>query len=145
MAELMEVIEAAAYMAFVLLAVFAVFELRIMARDRKLEFAMRQNEFICTKEFQEPLCKLWETEAQDADELEKEVSYTGLSMLADYFAGLALLAEDRLMDERIVAMQYNYIEIWKKLKPWVLRLRIRHPQIYKEIEELAEKSRLRYS
>ncbi len=140
MTELMEVIEGAAYLSFVLLAVFAIFQLRIMARDRKTEFMMRVSEFVCSKDFQEPLCRLWRTDAQDAEGLEKDVSYTGLSMIADYFEGLSSFVERDLIEEGLVADQYNYPVLWEKIKPWVLPMRDEYPQIYSGMEDLARKS-----
>jgi len=137
LAELMDVLEAAAYLSFVLGALFAIYQLRIMGRDRQTEFAMRVAEFVCGREFQEPLCKLWDTSAQDAETLEEEVTYVGLSMIADYFDGLTDLVERRLLKEDLVADQYNYPVLWEKIRPWVLRLREKTPRIYSGFEGMA--------
>lgn len=143
--ELMNVLEAAAYLSFILGALFAVYQLRIMGRDRQTEFAMRVAEYVSSREFQEPLCKLWETSAQDAERLEEEVTYVGLSMIADYFDALTDLVERRLLREDLVAEQYNYPVLWRKIEPWVLRLREETPQIYSGFEGMAmrEASRIR--
>jgi hypothetical protein len=108
-----------------------------MARDRQTEFIMRVNEFVCSEEFQKPLCRLWETKATDSETLEKEVSYNGLSMIADYFEGLTDLVQRGLLNEDLIRGRYNYTALWDKIKPWVLPMRAEHPSIYKGFEEMA--------
>ena len=139
MVEVMGILEAAAYLSFVLGAAFAVYQLRIIGRDRQTELIMRVGEFMCTKDFQEQLCRLWKTDAQDAEGLEREVSYVGLSMIADYSEGLASLAARHLIKEKLVKEQYAFGTLWEKIKPWVLAERKEHPNIYADFERLASK------
>ena len=120
-------------------ALFTIYQLQIMARDRQTEFIMRVNEFVCSEEFQKPLCKLWETQAKDSEALEKEVSYMGLSMIADYFDGLTDLVERGLLKEDLIRGQYNYTALWDKIKPWVLPIRAKYPYIYTGFEEMAKR------
>ncbi|UCE45991.1 MAG: hypothetical protein JSU93_03780 [Methanobacteriota archaeon] len=142
----MEVLEAAAYMSFVLLAVFAIFELRIMARDRKTELMMRMNEFVCTKEFKEFETDLWTTDAQDVEGLRKDVSNVGLATIAEYFEGLVWLSDMKLMEEKFIASIYDYPGLWERMKPFALSERSRlNSNIYYGIEKLAGKSKLWHS
>lgn len=146
MATSMEVLEAGAYVSFILAAVFAIFELRIMARDRKTEILMRMNEFVCTKEFKEFETKLWETDAQDAEGLRKDVSDVGLETIAEYFEGLVWLSDMKLMEEKFIASMYDYPGLWKRLKPYALSERGRlNSNIWHGIEKLAGKSKLQHS
>ncbi len=100
-------------------ALFTIYQLQIMARDRQTEYIMRVNEYTSTKDFMETLCKIWKATSQDAKGLEKEVSYTGLSMVADYFEGLSSLARRRLVNEELVLESYGLDVLWAKMKPWI--------------------------
>lgn len=137
MVEAITILEAAAYISFVLGAAFAVYQLRMIARDRQTELIMRVGEFMCSREFQEPLCKLWKTSVQDAEGLERDVSYVGLSMIADYCEGLASLTERSLVRNDLVNTQYNFEALWEKMQPWVLAERTQHPGLYRGFERLA--------
>jgi len=137
LADLTSVLEIAAYVSFVLGAVFAVYELRIIGRDRQTELIMRVSEFMCTKEFEEPLCRLWKTNAHDAEGLERDVSYEGLSMICDYSEGLSSLVERHLLREDLVKEQYAFGVLWEKMKPWILELRKEYPHVYHGFERLA--------
>ena len=137
MVEAMTILEAAAYLSFVLGAAFAVYQLRTIARDRQTELIMRVGEFMCSKEFQDPLCRLWKTTAQDAEGLERDVSYVGLSMIADYCEGLASLTARNLIKKDLVRRQYAFEVLWENMQPWVLAERTQYPNLYEGFERLA--------
>jgi len=99
-------------------AFFAVIELRDMKKDRRVQLMLQAGAHIATREFEDALGKIWRADASNAKELEKQVSYTDLSMVADYLDFVAGLVIEGLVDKRaIVNWPYDYV--WKKIGPWV--------------------------
>ena len=121
-------------------ALFTIYQLQIMARDRQTEFIMRVGEFVCAKDFMETICKIWESKSQDAKGLETEVTYAELSRVADYFEGISGLARRRLVKEELVLEAYSLDVLWEKMKPWILELRKDYPYLWTTFENLAKKS-----
>jgi hypothetical protein len=121
-------------------ALFTIYQLRIMARDRQTEFIMRVGEFVCAKDFMGTICKIWESKSQDAKGLETEVSYAELSRVADYFEGISGLARRGLVKEELVLEAYSLDVLWEKMKPWIVELRKEYPYLWTTFEDLAKKS-----
>ena len=120
-------------------ALFTIYQLQIMARDRQTEFIMRVNEFTSGRDFTDTICKIWEAKSQDAKGLETEVTLTGLSMVADYYEGLSSLARRKLVKEELVLEAYSLDVLWDKMEPWILEVRKEHPSLYATFEDLAKK------
>jgi len=120
-------------------ALFTIYQLGIMARDRQTEFIMRVSEFLCTKDFQETICKIWRAKSQDARGLESEVSYSELVRVADYFEGISDLGEKKLIREDLVLESYSLDVLWEKMKPWIDDERKQLPWVWKTFEQMAKK------
>jgi hypothetical protein len=71
--DLLLVLEGAAYVGFIVGAIFAVYELRSASKDRKTDMMMRINEWWCRPEWAEPLAKLWKTDFKNEEEAEKQM------------------------------------------------------------------------
>jgi len=121
-------------------ALFTIYQLQIMARDRQTGFIMRVGEFVCAKDFTDTICRIWETKSQDAKGLEAEISYAELSRVADYFEGISGLARRRLVKEELVLEAYALDVLWEKMEPWILELRKSYPYLWTTFEDLAKKS-----
>lgn len=103
---------------------------------------MQVGQFVCSKGFQEPLCKIWETTAQDAKELENEVSYLGLLMIGGYFEGISSLVRRGLVRGNSALEAYALDVLWKEMSPWIIALRADNPGLYKGFEDLARRRAL---
>jgi hypothetical protein len=121
-------------------ALFAVAELRDMKKDRRMQLILQVNAHMATREFMDAFAKIWRSNATDAKELEKEVSFVDLHMVASYFEATAHLATQGLLHRRILLAYFPYYIIWKKISPWVLTERIAAdlPPLYSDIEKLAQ-------
>ncbi len=139
MVDLMLVLEGTAYLAFIVGAIFAVFELRELKRDRRMDVMMRASEHTNTREFEDAMGKLWRSNANDAKELEKQVSYTDLAMIGDFFNHIAWLGTNGIIDKRTLVEYFPFGYFWEKLRPWVEAERENAgiPSMYTELEALA--------
>ncbi len=137
--DLLQVLEGAAYVGFIAGAIFAVIEIRAIAKDRRLEFWMRVTEASSTREFTEATCKLWRAKGTTAEELESEVSYVDLSMIADRLEMIASLGVKGLISRKELVAYIPFETYWKKLRPWVLAERAVYglPELCDDIEALA--------
>jgi hypothetical protein len=120
-------------------ALFAVAELRDMKKDRRMQLILQVNAHMSTREFMDAFCKIWRSNAIDAKELERQVSFVDLNMVANYFESVAHLATQSLVHKRILMAYFPYYVIWKKISPWVLaeRVALDLPPLYRDIETLA--------
>jgi hypothetical protein len=118
---------------------FAVAELRDMKKDRRMQLILQANAHMSTREFMDAFCKIWRSNATDAKEIEKQVSFVDLNMVANYFEAIAHLATQSLVHKRILMAYFPYFLIWKKISPWVLaeRIALDLPPLYRDIETLA--------
>ena len=121
-------------------AFFAVIELRDLKRDRRIEYMLQASAHVATREFMDAFCRIWRSDATDAKELEEQVPYSELCMVAEYFDAIAHLATEGLVDKRTLVGYFSYDYIWKKMSPWVLaeRRAANSPEMYEDIERLAK-------
>ncbi len=142
MVDLLQVLEGLAYVGFIAGAIFAVFELRGMRNERRMEIMMRASEHTNTREFEDAMAKLWRSSAADAKELEKQVTYVDICMIADFFEKLAWMGKKGIIDGKIVAEYYPFPYLWAKLQPWVQQERVSNsmPTMYDELETFARLS-----
>jgi ATP-dependent Clp protease adapter protein ClpS len=119
---------------------FAIAELRDMKRDRRIQVLLQVNDHIGTMEFMDPCMKILRSNATDAKELEKQVSNTGLHMVASYFEEVAALATEGDFEKRALTVYFPYYLLWKKMKPWIVAERIAFdlPPMYAAMEKLAK-------
>lgn len=140
--ELMDVLETAAYVSFVLGAIFAIYQLRIVARDRKTQLTMQICEHWGSKDFEEALAKLWTLEFKDGKEAEEIFSMATLMMVIDYVDWMAYLARERLVDRDFMLNQINFEGFWDRFKPWIVHMREKYwPGFYTNLEDVARESR----
>ena len=120
-------------------ALFAIYQLQIMARDRQTEFIMRVGEYICAKDFQETLCRIWRSKSRDAVGLESAVTYSELVRVADFFEGVSDLSEKNLVKEELVLESYSLDVLWEKMEPWIEEERKVLPSLWRTFEKMAKR------
>jgi len=146
--DILQVLEGATYVGFVASAIFAVLELRSMARDRRTELALRMTEYWCSLEFQEAAAKFLKARFTSAKEAEEQCSLPALLMAAGFFEKIGYMARKKLvpMDMVLETMPVEYC--WEKTKIWALDKelddpeRARYPRAtYPNFEWLAKEDR----
>jgi hypothetical protein len=145
--DILQVLEGATYAAFIVGAIVAVYELRTMSRDRRLEMSMRFNEHWCSKDFEEAFTKIRGLSPEDMDprQIEEKCTQEALWMVVDYVSGIGDLYYEKSVDRRFV---FNFIAwdlMWQKLKPWVIDMREKtgNPYIGFSLENCAKEERRR--
>jgi len=120
-------------------ALFAVAELRDMKRDRRILLIQQINDHIATREFTDSLDKIWKSNANSAEELERLASASELHMVANYFEGVAHLGAQGLVHKSVLIAYWPYYVLWKKMGPWILaeRKAANLPAMYADMEDLA--------
>ena len=136
--DILPYLEGLAYVGFIAGAIFTVLELRDMKKDRQLGVYLQAGAHITTREFEDVLCKIWKADPNDVRALERQASYTELSMVADYMEILAGLTERGLMDKRVWA-NWPFDVVWEKLGPWIIAQREADgvPTYWSSLERLA--------
>lgn len=147
MVDLMQVLEAATYAAFIAGAIFAVMELRTMSRERKMGLILRFNEFWCSKDFVEAFTKVKRLGPKDKDprQIEEKCTEESLWMVMDYITGVGDLYYDNLLDRKFVFGLIAWDLIWQRLEPWVIdvRQKVGNPYIGLSLEGCAAEERQR--
>jgi len=136
--DILQVLEGATYLAFILGAIVAVYELRSIKRDRRFEFLMRLMDLGINREFQDPMSKIWRTNASNAEELEKEVSPADLYTIGEFWSWAAFLAEAGWVERKDLLAYMDYQSLWKKMGPWIVAERKATGPMWGSIEEFAE-------
>ena len=119
-------------------ALFAVFQLREIARDRKFQLVVN----LCSQylsELTEPYCKLFSEEYADPAEMEKKVTYERLFKLAAFYEAVGLMVRERHVDAHVVMEYLPIVDVWEKMKPWALwyREKTKVPEYWEHFEHLA--------
>ena len=112
MVDVLQVLEGATYAAFIVGAIVAVFELRTMSRDRKLELKLRQTEFFCSREFEEATVNAVVGKFEPG-----KVSDVDMKMLADYWDFSAEMTRMRLVTDEEAGLIWE--EVWEWMRPWI--------------------------
>ena len=139
MVDILQVLEGAAYVGFIAGAIFAVLELRDLKRDRRLELVTQAAMHWTTREFEDAFSKIWRADATDAKELEKQVSFVDLSLIADFHAAVGRLATEGLVDARALTGYFPFSYTWNKMKPWIIAERSASglPECWADLEKMA--------
>ncbi len=137
--DMLQVLEGAAYVGFIAGAIFAVIELRAIKKDRRLEFWLRLSERLSDRDFVEAYCRIVRAKGTTAQELEDEISYSGLRMVTDYSEFIAMLGRLGLIDRKELTDILDFNDIWKKVQPWVAaeRAAAGAPEAWGDLEEFA--------
>jgi hypothetical protein len=123
MVEAMGVLEAAAYMSFILAAVFAVWQLRMMTKDRRTQIVVDVFTRSSDPRFVDAVMRILDSEFKDAKEAEEKCYRDNLIMVGHYFEGLGLLLARKLVDRDLILEVWPYDAVWEKMKPWTIDLR----------------------
>jgi len=119
----LQVLEGATYLAFIVGALVAVYELRSMSKDRKTELMMRMNEHWCSRDFEEALLNIKELDTKDPREMEGKCGKVSLWMVVDYDDTIAAMAYYNLLDRKFVLQQIAFDIHWEILQPWIVDMR----------------------
>ena len=118
--------------------VFAIIQLRGIARDRRTHLVLDVFSHVGTLEFSEQFAKILNAEFKDAKEAEEKCSIVALSMVARYYEGVGLLIRRRLVDPNLIFESLPFDIMWRKMKPWCLeKRRSLGPDIYVHFEYAA--------
>ena len=138
----MQALEGATYAAFIVGAIVAVFELRSISKDRKLELDTRLSELWLSRDFIEALAKWDETDWQSAESAERTCPKADLIMIAELFNHAATLARDKFVSKKFVLGQFDFEYPWSKMGPWCLDWRKRvSPSELMDFEWMANEQR----
>jgi len=121
-------------------ALFAVMELRGIARDRRTHLVLDVMSHVGTLEFSEQMAKIMNAEFTDAKEAEEKCSFIALSMVARYYEGVGLLIRRGLVDADLIFESLPLDIMWNKMKPWCLdRRRALRQDMYVHFEYAAKR------
>lgn len=137
--DILQVLEGATYVAFIVGAIVAVVQLQNIKRDRWIALMLQIADHATTKEFENALSKVVRATANDAKGLEEQVSYQDLCMVADYLEYVAYLTTQGHIAKGPILGFFPFGGAWQKLSPWIVAQRGMYgsPRIYKDIEMLA--------
>jgi len=117
--DILPYLEGLAYVGFIAGAIFAVWELRTMSRDRQTEFILRVNEFWSTKDFQDAYAKVQQLNSKDPKEMEEICTRQSLNIVVGYLDGVGDLARRKLLKKNLVLDVAAWDSLWDKLLPWI--------------------------
>jgi len=137
--DILQVLEGATYLAFIVGAIVAVYELRDIKKDRRLDVLMRMEEMTVNREFKEANCKIWRSKETTAEGLEKDVSVVDLTMVADYNEFLAELVTEGKVDLNVAEL-FPFAGLWEKISPWIkaVRVEVGVPDMWGDFEKIAK-------
>ncbi len=141
MVNILQVLEGATYLAFIVGAIVAVYELRTIKKDRRFEFLMRLMDIGINREFQDPMSKIWRTNASSAEELEKEISPGELYMIGEYWSWAAFLSESGWIERKDLLDYMAYDDLWKKMGQWIIAERKATGSLWPVLDRFAELQR----
>jgi len=121
--DVQQILDGAVSLAVIAGAIFAVIQLRDIKKDRRLGIVIEAGMRLTSREFEEAVCKLWQSSAADAEELEKQVSRVELSMITDFYSGMANLGLVGIVDKRVLTSFVQFSPVWNKVKPFVVAQR----------------------
>ena len=111
MVDVLQYLEGATYAAFIVGALVAVYELRAMSRDRRIELKLREIEFFCSREFEEATVNAVKGNFEPG-----KVSDVDMKMLADYWDGMAEMVRTKLIAREDVGL--DFASVWEAARPW---------------------------
>jgi len=123
-------------------AMFAVAELRLMARDRRTQLLVGMILQVSSPEMSENYRKVMYSEFKNREEAEEKCGYVALDTISTYYAGIGTLIRRGLVDAGL-AFDFLWVAIvWDHVKPWCLEARIAPgPLVWQDFEYAAELDR----
>ena len=110
-------------------AIFAVAELRLMAKDRRTQLLMQIALWATTPEMSENSRKVLFTEFKNRKEAEEKCGYVALDTIATYMTVMGTMLRLRLIPPKLAS---EYLWIWpyyEKLKPWLEESPVKYGEI----------------
>lgn len=143
MAEVLQVLQAAAFTSAILGAAVAIWNLKGFARDRRTRLVLDIYSHHGSLEFSEHFMKIMNAEFNDAKEAEEKCGLVTLIMVSSYYEGVSLLIRRKLVDAGLVFESLPFNAVWEKIKPWCLdrRTKLNDPTLFKNIEYAAGRVR----
>lgn len=105
--------------------VFAIVQIRGLARDRRTRLVLEIFSHVGTEEFSEHFARIWNAEFKDAKQAEEKCTFLTLSMVARYYEGVGLLIRRGLVDADLIFESMPFSTMWAKMSPWCLDMRAR--------------------
>jgi len=101
-------------------AVFAIAELRLMARDRRTQLLAGWVLWSASPEVSENFRKVMYSEFKDRKEAEEKCGYVALDTISTYYTGIGTLIRRNLIDAELA---FDFMPIWlvyEHIKPWLV-------------------------
>lgn len=114
MADLVYVLDVAVNVSVILAAVFALYQLWALVRNRRSELVLRTLGFFCSREFEQATVN-----AVNSGFDPEKCSDVDMKMIADYWDWMALMAKRNLVNVHLLDEMLNYEGVWESMKPWV--------------------------
>jgi len=123
-------------------AVFAIAELRLMARDRRTQLLIGMVLRVSSPEMTENYRKVMYSEFKNREEAEEKCGYVALDSISTYYSGIGTLIRRGLVDASL-AFDFLWIAlVWDHVKPWCLEATIAPgPLVWQDFEYAAELDR----
>ena len=123
-------------------AVFAIAELRLMARDRRTQLLIGMVLRVSSPEMTENYRKVMYSEFKNRKEAEEKCGYVALDSISTYYSGIGTLIRRGLVDASL-AFDFLWIAlVWDHVKPWCLEATIAPgPLVWQDFEYAAELDR----
>ena len=139
MIDLLQVLQASAYVGAILGAAVAIWNLKGFARDRRTRLVLDIYSHHGTLEFSTHFMKIMNAEFNDAKEAEEKCGLVTLIMVSSYYEGISLLIKRRLVDAGLVFESLPFNAVWEKIKPWCLdrRTKLSDPTLFENLEYAA--------
>jgi hypothetical protein len=118
-------------------ALFAVLELRGIAKDRRAHTVMELYTSFISSDMTEAYTRVMTGESQNPGDMEKRCSYASLARIAGFYEGVGYLCRKQLVDPKVVMDLLPIVVIWQRMRPWLLFDRARTaPTQWMEFEYL---------
>ena len=124
-------------------AVFAIAELRLMARDRRTQLLVGMILWSTQPEVSENFRKVMYSEFKNRKEAEEKCGYAALDTISTYYTGIGTMIRRNLVDADL-AFDFMWIYLaWEHLKPWLVETPFRHGPLewWQDFEYAAELDR----
>jgi len=110
-------------------AVFAIMELRGMARDRRTQLLVGMILWSSSPEVSENFRKVMFSEFRNRKEAEEKCGYAALDTISTYYTGIGTMIRRNLVDADL-AFDFMWIyPVWEHLKPWLVESPIKYGQL----------------
>lgn len=114
--DLMYVLGVAVNVSVILAAVFALYQLWALVRNRRSELLLQTLQFFCSRDFEQATVN-----AVNSGFDPEKCSDVEMKMIADYWDWMALMGKRNLVNVHLLDDMFNFEGVWESMKPWVRR------------------------